>query len=628
MIQANEDPVAEFDPADDVDALPARMLNEFVYCPRLFYLEHVDGLFAHNPDTIEGSIRHKRVDRKTDALKPADKRKIRKDDDGDDESETATAIKEPIHARSVTLSSERYGVLAKIDLVQAAGNRATPVDYKRGSPKQLPDGSLSAWDPERVQLCAQALVLRENGYECNEGVLFFWETRQRVSIAIDESLVAMTVEAIAGARAVMQDRIAPPPLVSSPKCPRCSLVGICLPDETSRCRQVDHEGQPLVQPLLFDIGPVWRDSDGASIHPSSQTRALITARNERRPLYLNTQGMYVGKSGEVLQIKLKDQIVEKVRLHDVSQVNLMGSVQVTTQAVQSLLQMEIPLLYFSMGGWFYGMTQPVGLKNIIWRREQFRQADSSSFCLRLAKQLVLDKIRNQRTLLMRNHIQPPAEALQFLKALTLDTERASGLGQLLGIEGIAARTYFEHFAGMIKVGRADDPNRAPWEPDDEVPEWLTFDFKGRNRRPPRDPVNALLSLGYSLLAKDLTVICAGVGLDPYLGFYHQPRFGRPALALDLMEPFRALIVDSAVLSAINTRMVQPDHFVAAADAVALTPDGRKAFFRAYEQRMDQLVTHPLFGYRVSYRRVLEIQTRLLARMLMGEIWHYPSFVTR
>ena len=151
---------------------------------------------------------------------------------------------------------------------------------------------------------------------------------------------------------------------------------------------------------------------------------------------------------------------------------------------------------------------------------------------------------------------------------------------------------------------------------------------GRNRRPPRDPVNALLSLGYSLLAKDLTVACYAVGFDPYVGFYHQPRFGRPALALDLMEPFRPLIVDSAVLTAINTGMVTAGDFVRAGGAVALTACGRKGFFRAYEMRMDTLVTHPLFEYRVSYRRLLEIQSRLLARVLEGEIGEYPVFTTR
>lgn len=157
---------------------------------------------------------------------------------------------------------------------------------------------------------------------------------------------------------------------------------------------------------------------------------------------------------------------------------------------------------------------------------------------------------------------------------------------------------------------------------------LSFDFVVRNRRPPRDPVNALLSLAYSLLSKDLTVACAAVGFDPMMGFYHQPRYGRPALALDLMEPFRPLIAESAVLSAINTRMVTPKEFVRAGKAVALTPNGRRGFFQAYEARLDTLVTHPVFGYQVSYRRVLEIQARLLARVIEGELDEYPAFVTR
>jgi len=141
-------------------------------------------------------------------------------------------------------------------------------------------------------------------------------------------------------------------------------------------------------------------------------------------------------------------------------------------------------------------------------------------------------------------------------------------------------------------------------------------------------VNALLSLAYSVLAKDLTITTHVVGFDPYLGYYHQPRFGRASLALDLMEPFRPLIADSAVLSAINTRMVTADDFVRAGNSVALTPKGRKKFFRAYEQRMDTLVTHPMFGYRVNYRWMLEIQTRLLARLLTGELAEYPVFTTR
>ena len=141
-------------------------------------------------------------------------------------------------------------------------------------------------------------------------------------------------------------------------------------------------------------------------------------------------------------------------------------------------------------------------------------------------------------------------------------------------------------------------------------------------------MNALLSLAYSFLVKDLTVTCYALGFDPYWGFYHQPRFGRPALALDLMEPFRPLIADSVVLTAINTRMVTPADFVQSGPSVALKPTGRKGLFRAYELRMDTLVTHPMFDYRVSYRRVLEVQARLLARFLNGEVDDYSVFVTR
>jgi len=599
--------------------IPARMLNEFAYCPRLFYFEHVEGLFAHNQFTVEGAARHARVDKKQEVL-PS----------GKDTNEH-----EAIHARSVTLSSEQHGVIAKLDLVETVGDLATPVDYKRGSPKKTDDGSLGAWDPERVQLCVQALVLRENGYRCEEGILFFWETRQRVRISIDADLVKLTEQTIRDAKSAVDSQRIPAPLVDSPKCPRCSMVGICLPDETTRCAtMVQPDGTTISQRLLFDIGPQTpaEYANEPTDRSDRPVRQLLTARDERRSVYLNTQGFYVGKRGEVLQVKDKGKLVQEIRLKDVSQVNLMGSVQVSTAAVQRLLQAEIPLLYFSMGGWFYGMTQSVGLKNIMWRREQFRLADDERYCLRLAKQLVAGKIRNQRTMLMRNHVEPPRNALQFLKAMIWDAERVDSQASLLGIEGMAARTYFENFSGMLKVSDAqvDDANSdvdlALCNKSDP-PLW-SLDFRTRNRRPPRDPINALLSLGYSLLTKDFTVACAAVGLDAYLGYYHQPRFGRPALSLDLMEPFRPLIVDSAVLSAVNQRMITLRHFQAAGDAVALTPQGRKSFFQAYEQRMDQLVTHPIFEYRVSYRRVLEIQVRLLARTLVGEIGEYPVFVTR
>jgi CRISPR-associated protein Cas1 len=155
-----------------------------------------------------------------------------------------------------------------------------------------------------------------------------------------------------------------------------------------------------------------------------------------------------------------------------------------------------------------------------------------------------------------------------------------------------------------------------------------FDLDGRNRRPPRDPVNALLSFCYSLLTKELALATRTAGLDGMLGFYHQPHFGRPSLALDLMEEFRPVIADSVVISAINTGVVQQDDFVRAAGSVSLKQEARKRLIFAFERRMDQLVTHPVFDYRISYRRVLEVQARLLGRVILGELPLYPEFRIR
>jgi CRISPR-associated protein Cas1 len=576
------------------DYLPARMLNEFVYCPRLFFYEWVEGLFAESVDTLEGGFQHRRVDEKATAL-----------------PESAD-LPQTIHARSVTLSSERLRVIAKMDLVESDGSVVTPVDYKHGQPREGPNG-LELWPSDRAQLTVQGIVLRENGYQCEEGIVYYRKTGQRARVAFDDALVSSTEDMIRQAWATAERGEIPQPLVDSPKCPGCSLVGICLPDETLLAG--DENGGTAEQLNLFDVPrrkPIRRE-----------VRALVTPRSELRPLYLNSQGVRVGKSGAVLQVREKETLVQEVRIGEICQVSLMGNVQISTQAVQALCEADVPICYFSMGGWFYGITIGLNEKNVFLRRSQFRLAEQEYFARAVARRLVAGKIRNQRTLLQRNHVEPNRNTLSGLKEMAERAEQAGSLEELLGLEGNAGRLYFGDFAGMIKT---DDEDRAMGN--GTRAEQFTFDFEGRNRRPPRDPVNALLSLSYSLLAKDLTVACYAVGFDPYIGYYHQPRFGRPALALDLMEPFRALIADSAVLTAINTGMVTARDFVRVGGSVALTASGRKGFFRAYELRMDSLVTHPLFDYRVSYRRLLEIQARLLARVLEGEIGEYPVFTTR
>ncbi|HXQ20977.1 MAG TPA: CRISPR-associated endonuclease Cas1 [Candidatus Acidoferrales bacterium] len=581
------------------DYLPARMLNEFVYCPRLFFYEWVEGVFAHSADTVEGALRHEKLETKADALPPA-----------------AAAAEQTIHARSVELASERYKLIAKIDLVEGESSTVSPVDYKRGAPRDGDDGP-EAWPADRAQVCAQALILRDNGYTCNEAVVYYNATKQRVRVQIDEALAAETLHAVANARAVAEAGRIPPPLVDSPKCPRCSLVSICLPDETTASMSLPAEAIDGYQLALFPNETEEVDAGSAlTARAPDDVRRLVPARDDLRPLYVTGHGLSVGKSGEVLQVRDGKKLVQEARVNEISQVNLFGNVTLSAAALQGLCWAEKPMAHFSFGGWFYGLTQGLGLKNVFLRRDQFHRADDSAFCLRVARDVVGTKIRNQRTLLQRNHIEPPALVLLRLKRLAQQAAAATEMDELLGIEGSAARLYFEHFGGMLKVD-AEAGDSAP-----------AFDFQHRNRRPPRDPVNALLSFAYSLLTKDLTIISHAIGFDPFIGFYHQPRFGRPALALDLMEGFRPLIADSAVLSAINTRMVAAGDFIRVGNAVALTPAGRKGFIRAYEQRIDTLVTHPLFGYRVSYRRILEIQARLLARVVTGELASYPGFETR
>ena len=233
-MEGNEDakgeviPTKELVTSDNVqstpDLVPARMLNEYAYCPRLAYLEWVQGEFADSVDTIEGRFQHRRVDR------PSGKLPSRPTGAAAEPAEEDDDAHETIHARSVMLSDNAVGAIARIDLIEGKGNVVTPVDYKHGKAPDVPEG---AWEPERVQVCIQGLLLRANGYICTKGILYFVESRQRVTVPFDDALITRTLELLSGIRGMASSGQIPQPLVDSPKCPRCSLVGICLPDEVN-----------------------------------------------------------------------------------------------------------------------------------------------------------------------------------------------------------------------------------------------------------------------------------------------------------------------------------------------------------------------------------------------------------
>lgn len=558
---------------DGVPLLPARMINEYVYCPRLAYLEWVQGEWADSADTVDGRRVHRRVDRPSGRPPQAGAA-----GEGDEPAPR-------IHVRSMELSSPALGISAKLDLAEFEGTRAVPVDYKRG---KRPHVARGAYEPERVQLCAQGLLLEEHGYTAPEGVLYFAASRERVPVVFDDELRATTRQAAAGLRLLATGGQIPPPLENSPKCPRCSLAGICLPDEVHYLRLQ----QTPPRPLAVD-----------------QVPAL--------PLYVQARGAKVAKSGEVLEVSVDDAVVAKARLIDVSQVVLQGGVYLTAPALHELMARGVPVTWLSHGGWFLGHTLGLGHKNVELRTAQYRASFDTAHCLRLARDLVLAKIRNQRTLLRRNWKRgemPEAVAAGFRHDIEA-AEHARDLQQLLGVEGQAAARYFGHFAQMLSL------------PEDQAVAW-PFDFTRRTRRPPTDRVNALLSYAYALLTRSVAVTLTAVGFDAQRGYYHQSRYGRPSLALDVMEPFRPLVADSAVLTAINNGEVGAGDFVQAAGAVNLNEQGRRAFIATFERRLGQEVTHPLFGYSAQYRQVIEIQCRLLGRHLLGEIDRYPSFTTR
>lgn len=551
------------------ETVPARMVNEYVYCPRLFHLEWVQGQFATSDDVEEGLYVHRVVDEPGGDLP-----------DPSDENAERFAGRT---ARSVWLTSTDLAVTGKIDLVEVSeGGAVVPVDYKKGKP----DPRGRPWPSDEIQSVLQAMLLRDSGHTVESAEIWYDEPRRRVTIPIDPARVAHARQVLGELWQVAAADTAPPPLVNDRKCAGCSLVGICLPDETNAL--LTREGEP------------------------APPRRLMARDPDSRPIYVQAQGSVVSARRGRLEIYQEREQLGSYRLIDVSQVCLQGNVTVTPQAMRELFAREIPVCWFSYGGWFTGMAQGLPSKHVELRRSQYTATPEQMTAV--AARMIEGKIRNSRILLRRNVRTPADTVLEQLRGLAATAGLADSSPTLLGLEGTAARLYFSHFTDMFTGTSSVDT--------------AAFDQNGRARRPPPDPVNALLSFLYALLVKDLTVALDAVGFDPFYGVYHRPRYGRPALALDLAEEFRPLIADSTVIQVINNGEVRSGHFTSRAGGCQLDRDGRRAVIAAYERRMNHEIKHPVFGYRVTYRRALDVQARILAAHLTGETPVYTPFTTR
>jgi CRISPR-associated protein Cas1 len=571
----------------DESLWPARNVAEHAYCPRLFYFMQVEGIFVPSSDTEKGVAVHRRVDKPSASLE--------KTDVSEDDPERPKVV------RSLVLTSESLGLTATLDLAEISGRTAVPVEYRKGRPKHISMGPSAedcgemeqpplshpeAWPTDRIQVGLQAILLEDAGYTVLEAVIYYAGEKLRLRIPVDDALKAEALQILEDAKQCAEGS-RPLPLVNDSRCPRCSLQSICLPDEVNHQR---------AQSPTDELTPrkIWPPRDDG-IH--------VVAQQE---------GVKVGVRGMELRVTDKDgSAVKTIPLANLESLSLLGSVQITTQAIRALADMNTPIAFLSPAGRLVAMIDPLDSVSAEVRRSQIRKLDCVDVCLELARALVSAKIMNQRTLLLRNHSSLPAGVAADLVKEAKNAAQADSVDAVRGHEGQAAAIYFGHFSGIFKG-----------------PLSMEFDANGRKRRPPPDPINSCLSLAYSMLTHECVAALRLARLEPSIGGFHVSRPGRPALALDLMEPFRPLIADSVAITCFNRGDLTEGHFLRTAAGCSLTDAGRRSFFNALGRRMDTEVTHPVFEYRLSYRRMIVLHARMIAAWLTGDVPTLAFLTTR
>lgn len=338
-------------------------------------------------------------------------------------------------------------------------------------------------------------------------------------------------------------------------------------------------------------------------------------------LYVTEPGARVEKEYQRLLVTKEDEVLASVPVRKVSEVVLVGWAGITTPAMLSLLDQGVGLSLVTRSGRLRGRLQPAGAPNLPLRLAQYRRQEESEFCLSVSRQIVAGKLFNYRTLAMRMlrgiKEKNPYAAVQSLEVQRNRLEDVMGqidsvkdLAALRGLEGAGSKAYFAILRAALR-----------WEGD--------MPFTKRVRRPPRDPVNALLSFGYSMLTQAIFTAVEVSGLDPYAGFFHSETYGRPALVLDLEEEFRSLIVDSLVLRLVNMKMLKEKHFeLGENDAVYLNRSGLKIFLTQFAKKLQTSVYHPKAGRSLSYQKCMEIQARNLREVIEGKQDHYQTMRTR
>ena len=549
------------------ELIPVRRIHNYIYCPRLMYFQFVENIFIYDSNVVDGETTHRRVDKPSVTLYPQDI---------DDNSSKII--------RSLALESTELGICGVIDLLKADSNGKWIIyDYKHGSPQRNSEGNFCAKESDKVQVQMYALLAKEHQYDISSAFVYYAESKTLIPIELNNNKTEL-LEIIAKVKECAQGSL-PEPLFEDNRCLFCSMNSVCLPDESLYWKSQRKINTPIQRPPLAE-------NVSGEILIVQEPQAWIT------------------KKGDLLVVTVNGSVVSKHPIHLLKSISIYGAAQLSTQALCFCLEENVQVAFFSPAGKFLGRLNTLSISGLDSRHGQYKIAESEKHSLQIAKSMIRAKINNQRVMLLRNAKTKERGDLELMRELRKKTATAVTREELQGLEGKAAAIYFDNFSSMLHN--------------------LEFAnlFSGRNRRPPRDPINAMLSLGSSVLSSEISGICETVGLDAACGLLHSPRFGRPALALDLMEEFRPIIVDSVVISIINRGAVGLEDFSFSSQGCSLKKSAHKAFWSAYSRRINEELIHPTFHYRMSYRRLLEIQVRQLWRIFRGESTEYYPITTR
>jgi CRISPR-associated protein Cas1 len=487
----------------------------------------------------------------------------------------------------VEFESDALGLRGAADVLRRRDGKVIPYEHKRGKAAGTPKAR-EAWPSDRLQVGAYALLTEEAvGQVVDEARVRYHADNVTVKVAVDESLRGDVRAAIARARTLRETIDRPPVTTNERLCARCSLAPVCLPEEARLGADADFQPIRLLPP-----------------HP------------DRQVLHVTENGAYIGRSGNQLVIRSRDGEETRSPVAEIGQVVVHGFAQISTQALRLCADQDVGVHWMTLGGGLVGSLAP-SAGSAQRHLRQFAALTQSDVALGLARRLVLAKIEGELRWILRatrgeDRVDATNRGIATMREMLRKAARAESSDALLGFEGNAAAAYFSLLPGLIA---------------DTLDERLRF--AGRNRRPPRDRVNALLGYGYGMLYREVLQAIVGVGLHAGVGFYHRPRSASHPLALDLMELFRVPLIDMPMVAALNRRTFDADaDFVETPGKVLLSETGRAKTIEVIERRKTDVWRHSVVGYSLSYARMVELEVRLLEKEWMNEGGLFARFRLR